>query len=139
MRRSFDFPAETSVLTKIAEVIADAGYHAGFNDGEVGDIQLAVDEACTNTIVHGLKKDPDRTFRIEIRWVPDEIEILIRESGEPFDMSNVAVPDVKATIDKRPVGKLGVYFIRKMMDEVDFHVETNGLKTLRMVKRKLKI
>ncbi len=139
MWHSFDFPADTSVLAKIAGLIADAGYHAGFNDGEIGDVQLAVDEACTNTIVHGLKEDPALSFRIEIRWEPDEIEILIRESGEAFDLSKVAKPDVKATIEKRPVGKLGVYFIQKMMDEVDFHVETDGLKTLRMVKRKLKI
>ena len=139
MRQSFEFPADTSVLAEIGELIADAAFKAGFNDGEIGDIQLAVDEACTNCIRHGLHEDPASTFRISIRWAPDEMEILVCEHGAPFDPDDVKMPDLKATLEKRPVGKLGIYFIRKMMDEVEYHTGRDGEKTLRMLKRKFRI
>lgn len=136
MRQSFEFPADTSVLAEIGELVAEAAYKAGFNDGEIGDIQLAVDEACTNSIKHGLKEDPALTFRVAIRWAPEEIEIEVRENGAPFDPEDVKTPDLKATLEKRPVGKLGIYFIRKMMDEVEYHTGRDGEKTLRMLKRR---
>ncbi len=136
MRLSFDFPANTAVLGKIGELAADAGREAGFSDVEIGDSQLAIDEACTNTIIHGLKKDPDRIFRLVRQWESDNIEILIHESGEPFDPENVRKPDTEACLDNRPIGGLGIYFVRKVMDEVEYRVDADGVKTLRMVKRK---
>ncbi|MCP4352493.1 MAG: ATP-binding protein [Desulfobacterales bacterium] len=136
MRLSFDFPASTAVLGKIGELAADAGREAGFSDVEIGDIQLAIDEACTNTIIHGLKKDPERIFRLVLQWKSDNIEILIHESGEPFDPDKVRKPDTDACLENRPIGGLGIYFVRKIMDEVEYRVDADGVKTLRMVKRK---
>ncbi len=136
MRISFDFPASTAVLGKIGELAADAGREAGFNDVEIGDIQLAIDEACTNTIIHGLKKDPTRMSRLVLHWKANAIEIMIHESGEPFDPNDVWKPDTGSAIEDRPIGGLGIYFVRKVMDEVEYRVDVDGVKTLRMIKRK---
>lgn len=138
MQFSFDFPADTGILTEVGEVAAEAGLMAGFDVGEIGDIQLALDEACTNTIVHGLKKDPDKTFRIEINCNIGEMEILIYEYGEPFDPDQTAIPDIDAPLEDRKVGGLGVYFVRKLMDDVEYSISEDGLKTLRMIKRNKK-
>ncbi len=134
-RLSFDFPANTENLSKIGELSAHAGHSAGFNEPEIGDIQLAIDEVCTNTIVHGLKRDPTCTFQLIIQWKEGEIEILVCESGEPFNPDRVRVPDVKAPLEERPVGGLGIYLVRKVMDEVTYGVDEEGVKTLYMVKR----
>ncbi len=138
MQYSFDFPADPGILSQVGEVAAKAGRKAGFDVGEIGDIQLALDEACTNTIVHGLKKDPDKTFRLEINCSIGEMEILIYEYGEPFDPDKTEIPDVNAPLDDRKVGGLGVYFVRKLMDNVQYSISEDGLKTLRMIKRNKK-
>ncbi len=135
-RLSFEFPADTGMLAKIGEIAGDVGGKAGFDHAEISDIQLAVDEACTNTIIHGLKKDPSRIFRLMIQWRKHEIEIQIHESGEPFDPNATRDPDVKASLEDRPIGGLGVYFVRKLMDEVEYLNDENGIKILRMLKRK---
>lgn len=134
-RLAFDFPADTGILAKVGEIAADAGRNAGFGTAEIGDIQLAVDEACTNTIIHGLKRDPTRTFQLIIRWKLSEIEILIHEAGTPFDPTKVRRPDLEAPIEERPIGGLGIYFVYKLMDEVEYRTTDEGMKTLRMVKR----
>ncbi len=132
---SFDFPADTGILVKIGEQAARSGEKAGFSDAEIGDIQLAVDEACTNTIIHGLKKDPDRMFQLEIRWETGTIEILIHETGEPFDPTATKDPDLKASLEDRPIGGLGYYFVKEVMDEIRYQVNDNGIKTLHMIKK----
>ena len=136
MRQSFDFPADTSVLAKIGELATIAGRAAGFNEFEINDINLAVSEVCTNTITHGLKNDPTRTFQMVIQWDAGEIEIFIHEDGEPFDPVDLGDPDLEASLEDRPVGGLGIYILRKLMDEADFRVGRDGVKTWRMLKRK---
>ncbi|MDM8525431.1 ATP-binding protein [Desulfococcaceae bacterium HSG8] len=134
-RLSFNFPADTRTLPEIGKLAADAGGSAGFDDVEISDIQLAVDEACTNTITHGLKKDPTRSFQLAIQWKTGEIEILIYEKGEPFDPLQMKQPDLEAPLQDRQVGGLGFYFVKKLMDIVEYHVDKDGVKTLRMIKR----
>ena len=138
MQETFDFPADTSVLEKIGQIATNAGRSAGFNDLEINDIQLAVSEACANTITHGLKNDASRTFQLAVSWARGEIEILIHEAGEPFDPLAMRDPDLEASLEERKTGGLGLYFLRKLMDEADFRIGKDGLKTWRMVKRKAK-
>lgn len=134
-RLSFDFPANTTNLAKIGDLASHAGHRVGFNDADIGDIQLAIDEVCTNTIIHGLKRDPNRTFQLIIQWGAGEIEIIVRETGEAFDPEEVQLPDTGADLESRQIGGLGIYLVRKVMDEVTFNVDEDGMKTLYMVKR----
>ena len=136
MQQSYDFPADTAVLEKIGKLAIDAGSNAGFNDIEIGDIQLAIDEVCTNTIIHGLKNDQNRTFQMVIQWNPGEIEIQIHESGEFFDPLDLDDPNLENIMEEHSAGGLGLYFLRELMDEADFRIGRDGVKTWRIVKRK---
>jgi len=139
MRLTFEFPADTAVLENIGKIMVDASRNAGFNDTEIGDIQLAVDEACTNTIIHGLKEDRSKTFQLVIQWKTGEIEIFIHETGVPFDPKEVPDPDLKAPLEDRAIGGLGIFFIKELMDKVEYKIGEGGVKTLYMMKRRTSI
>jgi len=136
MKQTYDFPADTAVLEKIGKLATDAGGNAGFNDIEIGDIQLAIDEVCTNAIIHGLKNDQNLTFQMVIQWNPGEIEIQIHESGELFDPLDLDDPNLENIMEEQSAGGLGLYFLRELMDEADFRIGRDGVKTWRIVKRK---
>lgn len=136
MRRTFDFPADTAVLGKVGEVVGDKCREAGFDENEIGDVQLSIDEACTNTIIHGLNKDPEKLFQLVIEWSMGLIEITIVERGKPFNPGEVKKPDLDASLEERDIGGLGLFFVHQLMDEVDFSTSEDGVKTLRMLKRK---
>ena len=136
MKQTYDFPADTAVLEKIGKLTTDAGSNAGFNDIEIGDIQLAIDEVCTNAIIHGLKNDQNLTFQMVIQWNPGEIEIQIHESGELFDPLDLDDPNLENIMEEQSAGGLGLYFLRELMDEADFRIGRDGVKTWRIVKRK---
>ena len=136
MKQTYDFPADTAVLEKIGKLVIDAGSNAGFNDIEIGDIQLALDEVCTNTIIHGLKNDQSRTFQMVLKWDPGEVEIQIHESGELFDPLDLDDPNLENIMEEQSAGGLGLYFLRELMDEADFRIGRDGVKTWRIVKKK---
>lgn len=136
MRITYDFKADTSVLEKIGNIAVTTGQKAGFSDIEISDIQLALIEVCTNAITHGLKNDPSKTFQVIISWNPGEMEIFIHEAGEPFDPLALKDPDLETSLENRQSSGYGLYFLRKLMDEADFKVGKDGVKTWRILKKK---
>jgi serine/threonine-protein kinase RsbW len=58
--------------------------------------------------------------------------VEIADSGIPFDILSLPDPDTTADIMDREIGGLGVYFIRKMTDEVSYR-RTDGRNILRVV------
>jgi anti-sigma regulatory factor (Ser/Thr protein kinase) len=58
----------------------------------------------------------------------------ISDRGTPFDVLSLPDPDTTLTIMDREVGGLGVYFIRRLTDDVSYRRE-DGQNILRMVLR----
>jgi serine/threonine-protein kinase RsbW len=50
-------------------------------------------------------------------------------------LTKVGKPDLKADLSKRKIGGLGIYLMRKLMDEVRYEVTTSG-NLLTLVKMK---
>lgn len=90
------------------------------------DINLAVDELMTNAISYGFA-DPAETGRIHLRleltgdgW----IEVELADNGAAYNPFDEAPPPVlTGDIDDRPIGGLGVYLVRQLMDEVGYRRE----------------
>lgn len=131
------YPASTSVLPEIGEVVSRLCQQCNINQAVTSDIVLAVEEACTNTITHGLGKNPEQSFLLDISLGDDEVEFIIEENGLPFDPDQVPSPKINLDLNQRDIGGLGIYLMRKVMDEVLFDKSDNGLKVLRMIKRNL--
>ena len=52
--------------------------------------------------------------------------VVIRDHGRPFDPGRVPAPDLESPISRRQVGGLGIYLMRRLMDEVRFRFDRNG-------------
>ncbi len=131
----WEFAADTAVLAEISQKVADYAARAGMSEETAGEIQLAVDEACTNTIKHGLGEDPAQRFELELTARPGELTVRITERGAPFQAEEVPRPDTAAALDERAIGGLGMMFMREMMDRVEHTVGDDGLKTLIMTRK----
>jgi serine/threonine-protein kinase RsbW len=84
------------------------------------DLMLCMDEACSNIIEHGYEGLEPGFIFFCLNIDADRIEMTITDSGHPFDPNSAAPPDLSAPLDKRPVGGLGLFFIKKTMDKVDY-------------------
>lgn len=94
-------------------------------------VETAVDEACTNVIKHGYR-NKGGYIEISCDLHKDDLVITIRDRGKKFDPSQIPPPDIDTDLEERKIGGLGVYMMRKMMDEVQytFNVETGNTLTM---------
>jgi len=129
------FPAKFEYLDEIREFVAEIAKMGGFSEKEVYSLQLAADEAASNIIEHAYEGISDASLDVSCELKKDTIIIIMQDQGKPFDPSKVKQPNLKADLSDRQIGGLGVYLMRKLMDEVRY--ETKGrVNTLTMTKRR---
>lgn len=122
-------------LADIADFIADAACACGLNDEQTYDAQMAVDEACTNVIEHAYRGDPDGTIDIACEKRGNEFVVTIQDFGARFDPRRIESPKTRDPLSKRRIGGLGVFFMRKLMDRVEFESASGRGNRLTMVKK----
>lgn len=122
-------------LAEIADFVADAACACGLNAEQTHDVQMAVDEACTNVIEHAYRGKSDGTIDIVCVRRGDEFVVTVQDFGARFDPHKVKVPKTRAPLSARSIGGLGLFFMRKLMDRVQFDFSSGQGNRLTMVKK----
>ncbi|MDD1695894.1 MAG: cache domain-containing protein [Methanoregula sp.] len=135
MDQSFELKISTDIreIPKISALLDERMHTYGFDSEEILDTQLAVEESVTNVINHGYKK-PGGEIIVSCRISPDRIEVQITDAAPRFDPLAVPEPELDSSIEEREIGGLGVFLIRKVMDETSYRYES-GKNILVLIKR----
>jgi serine/threonine-protein kinase RsbW len=120
-------------IERLGRLVEQFGGEHGVAPDTVFQINLALDELVTNVIVHGFE-DSDR-HEIVVRLTLDVVQVLIEveDDGLPFNPLDVPTPNLDRDIADRPIGGLGVHFVRSVMDGVEYR-RHGGHNILRMTK-----
>jgi len=110
----------TNNLAIIREFVENIARESGFSKEIVSKISLAVDEACTNVIKHAYKFSPDREIKILTQFNDSKLTIRITDSGDKFDPNLIPEPNLKEYHKQKKVGGLGMFLMKKLMDEVQY-------------------
>lgn len=132
---SISVQASTEHLAEVRDFVAKHASEFGFKKQEVADIRLAVDEAYTNIIKHAYKNDEQKSVDIKLGYNGDTFWISLLDTGDAFDPKNYSKPDVRQKIKEKKRGGVGVYLIRKLMDDVEYHTR-GSVNEIRMTKTK---
>lgn len=135
MMSTITFEATFDNLDEIREFVGEAARQVGFSDKVVYSIQLAADEASSNIIEHAYAGVTGGKLEIDLSTSENELKIVLRDQGKSFDPTSVPEPNVKADLSDRKIGGLGMYLMRKLMDEVTYESSPNKGNTLTMIKR----
>ena len=128
------FPAKFDSLDAIRDFVAAAARLAGFDEREIYNVQLATDEAASNVIEHACEGIEDAEVEISTEIVDGALQIVLRDEGDPFDPEQIPEPDVDAPLEQREVGGLGLLFMHKLMDDLQFSYSPETGNTLIMRK-----
>ncbi len=124
--------AKADRLRLFRNAIRETASFCEFDKDTVGDIVLAVDEACQNVVRHAYGSEGEGDIAIDVRRRDDAMIITVRDFADPVDVSKI---QPRSLDDVRP-GGLGTHFIREIMDEVDFlPPPIDGGNVLRLVKK----
>lgn len=113
--------SSTDNLSLIRDFTKSAAEESGFTDDAIGKIILAVDEACTNIIKHAYKFEAEGNISISTKFNGSKFVISIIDSGVNFNPKVVPDPDIKKYHQQRKVGGLGMFLMKKLMDEVEYN------------------
>ena len=128
------FPGNFDSLEPIRVFFAQAAREAGFNENTVYDIQMAVDEAAANIIDHAYGGENLGDIECAYEIQPSGLVVYLYDHGLPFDPEEIEEPDLLTDVCQRKSRGLGLYFMRKMMDEVHFDLNGQGGNVLVMRK-----
>ena len=130
----FRVPATNDSLKLLRNFVAKTGKKHRFSDKVINAFKLAVDEASTNIIRHSYR---DRRGDITIRAIikKDSFTVSLIDQGRYFDPTNVKNPDLKRYVAIGKKGGLGIFMIRKLVDDIAYHRTEEG-NELRLTKNK---
>lgn len=134
--QSVQFIAKFEFLDEIREFVGDIARAGGFAAKDVYNIQLAADEAASNIIEHAYEGVSNGLMELSCGVSGNAITIILVDHGESFDPSAIPLPDLKADLSERKIGGLGIFLMRKLMDEVHYEIKPNKGNILTMIKRK---
>ena len=120
----FELKVESKLenLPVISDFIIDAVKQLGVDSATASRIQLTVDEACTNVIKHAYSEWKG-FITLVLELVNNDLIIIIKDYGKPFDPSSVSPPDLEAELEERKLGGLGIHLMKKLMDEVSYNFD----------------
>jgi len=128
----------TENLEVVREFVHNLALKAGFEEETAGQIELAVDEACTNVIRHAYNNDRRRKIDIRVILDTDKMRIDISDTGKGFRPEALPKPDLKAYVQSAKRGGLGIHLMRSLMDEVHFEFLPSKRNTVSLTKYKKK-
>lgn len=134
LNKKIKIKSSTDHLSQVRDFTKSMASESGFSDDAVGKIVLAVDEACTNIIKHAYGYSPEGEIMISVNFEKNKLTITLRDSGSHFNSSKVPEPDIKEYAKQRKVGGLGMFLMKKLMDEVVYQNLEDDSNQVVMVK-----
>lgn len=84
-------------------------------------INIAIDELFSNIARYAYNPETgDATVRVEVVENPLAVIISFIDGGVPYDPLAKADPDITLSAEEREIGGLGIYMVKKSMDDITY-------------------
>lgn len=87
------------------------------------DAHLVLEEVVTNSISYGFEDKALHLIDVTLELDDSELKIVVRDDGRSFNPLEAPPPDLDKPLEEREIGGLGIYLIKKFMDEVSYQRE----------------
>ena len=133
LRESLTINNSVSEITKLNAFVQSATTAVHMESNLANKIKLAVEEAATNCVEYAYPPGTIGTVTVIIEADDTKIRFIIEDAGADFDPTSVRKADTTLTVDERPIGGLGVFLVRNLMDSINYE-RIDGKNILRMEK-----
>jgi serine/threonine-protein kinase RsbW len=114
-------PAKLENLEAIQNFISGCAESHQWKPARIQQMQLASEEALVNIFCYSYPKEAPGDVTIKCRCdANNNFYVQFEDCGVPFNMLSIATPDTTLSLQDRKIGGLGIFFIRKMTDKVEY-------------------
>lgn len=111
-----------TALMHIPGFINDLGNQFNVLDEDLFSLQLCLDELLTNIMSYGYPQSKEDKIIIDFKINKDHatMSISISDHGIAFNPLEKQDPNINLSTEERPIGGLGIYFIRQFMHGLSY-------------------
>ena len=99
------------------------------------NLNLSLDELITNIVSYGYRDSDEHEIRVTMTEQSGSLVVVLEDDGMAFDpFTDAPEPDLEAGVEERPIGGLGVYLVKTLMDEVAYE-RLDGRNRITLIQR----
>lgn len=122
--------ADLSDISRVTEFSEHEMERIGCDAKTIARVNVAIDEIFSNIVRYGYPNEQGSvTVEIGEQESPDSVFIRFTDEGIPYNPILAKEPDVSLSAEERDIGGLGIYMVKKTMDDVQYRYE-NGKNIL---------
>jgi len=133
-RNQLRIPADLARIADIRAAVREVAVGCDAPETCESDLVQAVDEAATNTILHGYR-GADGWLDVTAEHVDDHIVITLEDAAPTFDPTTFAEPDMSIDPARRRPGGMGIHLIRLATDSMTHRARPGGGNILTLTRR----
>lgn len=118
VRRSLALYNDVKYTSKLSEYVEAIAIEKNFEEDLKAEIQLALEEAVVNVMSYAYPEGTVGIVNINGTIDNEWATFVVTDSGIPFDPLTKEEPDITLPAEDRPIGGLGIFMVRHIMDEV---------------------
>lgn len=134
MNYKFKVGCNIENLKNVRDFIRGALKNHAISELEISEIVLALDEMCSNLIIHAHNCNPDDLFELNIQIEKEKPLVFeLIDDGTVFDINEFTTPGIDSIIHQKRKGGLGIRLVKSIMDKVEYQ-KYEGRNICRLVK-----
>lgn len=137
MQKTLKIRNDISELPLMNRFLEETGKAFGLDGTLLMNLNLVMEEAVSNIIFYAYKEgEQGKDILISLDLQSDLLTVVLTDTGRFFDPTAREDPDVTLPAEERPIGGLGIFLIKKMMDEVVYRRQEG--RNVFMMRKKIK-
>lgn len=134
MEKSIILANDIAEIGRLNEFIEEIGSAFALSPEVVFNLNLVLEEAVVNIINYAYPKELHESIYLSAKLNEDSIVLVLTDTGKAFDPTEAPEADITLSAEERPIGGLGIFLIRQIMNEVKYE-RIDGKNVLTLEKR----
>ena len=134
MERSITLANDIAEISRLATFIEEVGEAFELTPDVIFNLNLVIEEAVVNVINYAYPKEEHQSIYLSANLHEDSIVFVLTDTGKEFDPTQAPEADITLSAEERPIGGLGIFLIRQIMNEVKYQ-RIDGKNVLTLEKK----
>ena len=134
MEKSIILANDIAEISRLAAFIEEVGEAFSLTPDVVFNLNLLLEEAVVNIINYAYPKEEHQSIYLSATLHEGSIILVLTDTGVEFDPTMAPEADITLSAEERPIGGLGIFLIRQIMNEVRYD-RIDGKNVLTMEKK----
>ncbi len=120
MFKSLEIQNELNQLLVLNQFLDQAAKELGIKERLLMSLKLVMEEVVANIIHYAYPWDKDKQISIHLESDQNRLVITVIDSGISFNPTVKQTPDISLSVSERPIGGLGIFLVKQIMNEVKY-------------------